>query len=237
MKVRPRRTERGSRDQLRRLAAHIESVREEERKRIARQIHDVLGQALAGLKMELAWLTLQLDHRDAKLLRRAHAMSRSIDSTIQSVRKIVTELRPGILDQLGLFAAIEWQAEQFQKQTGITCRCSIQCPDQKLNNTASNALFRILQEILTNVARHAKAKRVDVAVRNGGGNLVLGVRDNGAGIRPSDVTNPKSLGILGMRERARILGGEVTIEGRRGKGTSVLVKIPCAVEGLKKLKG
>jgi len=219
-------TERESREQLRRLPARTEAVREEERKRIAREVHDVLGQALTGLKMEMAWLVSRFGKKDGKMARRARTMSRLIDSTVQTVRKIATELRPGILDQLGLFAAIEWQTEQFQARTGVVCRCAIECPDRKLDNTASSALFRILQEILTNVARHAKAKRVDVAVRNGGGKLVLEVTDDGDGIRPSDVTNPKSLGILGMRERVRILGGEVTIRGWPGRGTSVVIKIP-----------
>ncbi len=215
-----------SRDQLRRLAAHTEQVREGERKRIAREVHDVLGQALTGLKMDLAWVVSRLNSADRKLLRRASAMSRLIDNMVQTVRKIATELRPGILDQLGLFAAIEWQVEQFKTQTGIRCSSSIDCPGRKLDSLCSIGFFRILQEILTNVIRHAKATEVKVAVRASKENLLLEVRDNGCGIDARRVVNPKSLGILGMRERAHVLGGELAIEGERGRGTRVLVKIP-----------
>src|SRR5439155_254275 len=197
-------------EQLRRLAARTEAVREEEPKRMSREVHDGLGQALTGLKMGVGWAVSRIGKKEGKLARRARTMSRLIDSTVQTVRKIATELRPGILDQLGLFAAMEWQTEQFQARTGVACRCSIECPECKLDGTTSSALFRILQEILTNVARHAGAKQVEVAVRNGGGKLVLKVTDNGVGIRPGDVTNPKSLGILGMRERSHILGGELS---------------------------
>jgi signal transduction histidine kinase len=189
-------------------------------------VHDVLGQALTGLKMDLAWVASRLNSGDRKLLRRARAMSRLIDSTVQTVRKIATELRPGILDQLGLFAAIEWQVEQFEAQTGIRCSCSIDCPEWKLDNTSSIGLFRILQEILTNVIRHAKATEVKVAVGASKEKLLLEVRDDGCGIDPRQVVNPKSLGILGMRERAHILGGEITIQGEQCRGTKVLVTIP-----------
>ena len=238
MKVRPRsrRTPRRSPDQ-RYLAARIESVREEERKRLAVEIHDVLGQALSGLKMQMAWIASRLRNRDSKLIRRARAMSRLIDSTVQRARKIATELRPGILDQLGLFAAIEWQCEQFQKRTGISCRCLIGCPDQKLHKKVSSGLFRILQEILLYYGRQGRAKPVEVVVRNRGGNLLLQVSHQSGGIRASDMRKGISLGTPGLRERAHILGGELIIRGSRGRGTSVVVKIPARSGTVKLPKG
>jgi len=221
-----RQAETESREQLRKLAAHIESVREEERKRIAREVHDVLGQALTGLKLDLAWLTARLDSGDRSVLRRARAMSRLIDSTVQTVRKITTELRPGILDQLGLFAAIEWQVDQFQIRTGIRCHCAIKCHDLQLDSTSSIALFRVFQEVLANVARHARAARVDVTVSASDETLLMEVKDNGRGIDQKVVFSGKSLGILGMRERVHMLGGEIRIEGVSRRGTTVAVTVP-----------
>jgi two-component system sensor histidine kinase UhpB len=221
-----RQAETESREQLRRLAAHIESVREEERKRIAREVHDVLGQALTALKLDLAWLAARLDPSNRRLQRRALSMSRLIDSTVQTVRKITTELRPGILDQLGLFAAIEWQAEQFQARSGVRCHCAISCPDLKIESTSSITLFRVFQEILTNVARHAKARRVETTLRVCDETLLMEVKDDGRGIAPRVVASGKSLGILGMRERVHLLGGEIRFAGVRGKGTTVSVTLP-----------
>lgn len=215
-----------SREQLRRLAAHIESVREDERKRVSLEVHDVLGQALTGLKLDLAWVISRLGNGDDSVLRRAKAMSRLIDSTVQTVRKITTDLRPGILDQLGLFAAIEWQAQQFEAKTGVRCRCSIRCPERKFDGASSTALFRIFQEILANVTTRAKATEVEVIVRYLNDSLVLEVRDNGRRINARRTSHVSSLGILGIRERAYMLGGDVAIGGRTNKGTTVLVRLP-----------
>jgi signal transduction histidine kinase len=153
-------------------------------------------------------------------------MSRLIDSTIQSVRRIATELRPGVLDDLGLMAAIEWQAQEFQTRTGIRCQVTLPVEDVTLDAASSTAIFRIFQEILTNVARHGSATSVSVSLKEQAGNLVLEAQDNGKGIAESEISSPKSLGLLGMRERALPFGGEVKIRGTPGKGTTVTVRIP-----------
>ena len=220
-----------SRQQLRDLAAYMETVREEERTWIAREIHDELGQALTGLKMELAWLDKKISEPThpafARLLaEKIGAMKKTVDITIVSVRSIATQLRPGILDNLGLVAAMEWQASDFQKRTGIRCELLSLPVDLALDEKLSSALFRIFQEILTNVARHAKAACVTTSIRQERETLVLEVRDDGRGITEEEAHNVKSLGLLGMRERVDILGGQFAIRGIRGKGTTVTVRVP-----------
>lgn len=220
-----------SREHLRNLAAHLQSVREEERTRIAREIHDELGQTLTGLKMDLSWLGSKLsedggDVLRALLLEKINAMSKLINATIQEVRKIATELRPGVLDDLGLTAAIEWQAQEFQTRTGLQCMVTLPPEDVTLDQERSTAIFRIFQEILTNVARHANATTVNSRLTADAGHLILEVSDNGQGITESEISGSKSLGLLGMRERALLLGGEVHIRGIQGKGTTVMVRLP-----------
>ena len=149
-----------------------------------------------------------------------------LDGMASLMRKLCTELRPGVLDDLGLVAAIEWQTREYQNRTGIECKVKLELGDLNVDPERSTALFRILQEILTNVARHAKASRVEVLVKRAEKQLVLEVKDNGRGIKQSEKSGSKSLGLLGLRERAVILGGEVEIEGRAGKGTTVRVKVP-----------
>jgi PAS domain S-box-containing protein len=222
---------RASREQLRALASHLESVREEERKLIAREIHDELGQSLTGFKMDLAWIRNRLQSPDADLARPAllekiGAMGGLIDDTAGLIRKICTELRPGVLDDLGLSAAIEWQAREFQGRTGIACAVALDAGNLDVDAERSTALFRIFQEVLTNVARHARATRVEVRMDKIEEQIILEVRDNGRGIEESELAGVKSLGLLGMRERASLLGGQVAIRGRRGEGTRVTVSIP-----------
>jgi signal transduction histidine kinase len=217
---------------LRALASHLESVREEERKLIAREIHDELGQSLTGFKMDLAWIRNRLQSPDADLARPAllekiGAMGGLIDDTAGLIRKICTELRPGVLDDLGLSAAIEWQAREFQGRTGIACAVALDAGNLDVDAERSTALFRIFQEVLTNVARHARATRVEVRMGKIEEQIILEVRDNGRGIEEGELAGVKSLGLLGMRERAALLGGEVAIRGRRGEGTWVTVKIPA----------
>ncbi|HSB72803.1 MAG TPA: PAS domain S-box protein, partial [Candidatus Methylomirabilis sp.] len=217
---------RDSREQLRALAARLQSVREDERTRIAREIHDKLGQALTALKLDLAWIAPRLPVDRPALLEKARALLGLLDAAIQSVRRIATELRPGVLDDLGLVAAIEWQAQEFQSRTGITCEFSSGQADLALPPEVGTAVFRICQETLTNVARHAHATQVRIGLEADGGQLVLTVADNGRGITEQELANRTSLGLLGMRERALLLGGQVGIAGRPGGGTTVTVRIP-----------
>jgi signal transduction histidine kinase len=212
-----------SEDKLRRLAAHLISVREEERAHIAREIHDELGQVLTGLKMEVTWLAKRL--REKPLIEKTDSMCKLIDTTVQTVRKIATGLRPEMLDDMGLIAAVGWQAKEFQKRTGIRCRAKLP-PEVKLDIDVSTTMFRIFQEILTNVARHSRATRVDMELTIAEDHVALDVTDNGVGIADSDLNGKKSLGLLGMHERALLFGGEVKITGTPGHGTRVAVSIP-----------
>jgi signal transduction histidine kinase len=215
-----------SQENLRALAARLQSVREEERTRIAREIHDELGQSLTGLKMDLTWLTARLPKDQKPLISKTKSIFRLIDDTIRSVRRISSGLRPEVLDEVGLAAAIGWQTREFQKRTGIRCKVAVPADNAGLDHERSTAAFRIFQELLTNVARHAGATRVDVAVRVEGSQLVLEVQDNGKGISKAEVDGSKSLGLLGIRERASLFGGNVSITGTRGQGTRVSVSMP-----------
>jgi PAS domain S-box-containing protein len=215
-----------SREQLRDLSAHLQSRLEEERTRIAREIHDEFGQVLTVLKMELSWLQKRFSGKQQTWREKVQSMSKLIDAAIQTVRKTATDLRPGILDDLGLTAAIEWQAQEFEKRTGIPCRWNVVPEDIVVDPDRSTALFRILQETLTNVARHAKASQVNIRLMEKDHSLVLDVTDNGTGITENQATDSKSLGLLGIRERVRLLGGNVTFLGEEGKGTEVHVQLP-----------
>ena len=215
---------RESEEKLRRLAAHLISVREEERAHIAREIHDELGQVLTGLKMEVTWLAKRL--REKPLIEKTDSMCKLIDTTVQTVRKIATGLRPEMLDDMGLVAAVAWQAKEFQKRTGIRCRTKLPPESVKPDVDISTTMFRIFQEILTNVARHSRATRVDMELAISEERVTLDVIDNGVGIADSDLNGKKSLGLLGMHERALLFGGEVKINGTPGHGTRVSVSIP-----------
>jgi signal transduction histidine kinase len=217
---------RQSHEQLRALSVYLQHVREEERIRISRAVHDELGQALTGLKIDLSWLAHRLPKNLTQVLNKAKDMSAHIDETIQTVRRISTELRPGILDHLGLVAAIEWQANELQTRTGIHCNVSSSLDHAVLDEDLNTVFFRIFQETLTNVVRHAQATRVDVDLREEDNRLILEVKDNGKGITREQISNVKSIGLLGMKERASLLGGEVNITGVPRKGTRVVVSIP-----------
>jgi PAS domain S-box-containing protein len=215
---------RASSEQLRNLAAHLLSVREEERARISREVHDELGQSLTAVKMDLAWLAARLPRRNGQMLKKIDSTRQLADSIIQSIRRISTELRPAVLD-LGLAAAVEWQVQEFQARSGIQCKVRLLTREVVASN-ASTAMFRIFQETLTNVARHAKATRAEVVLQKQPDRLVLLIRDNGRGFDQSDPSLSKSLGLLGMRERAAILGGQVNIASAPGRGTTVTAWIP-----------
>jgi signal transduction histidine kinase len=217
---------RNSREQLRNLSAYLQSVREEERARIAREIHDELGQTLTALKMDVSWVRGKLPTNQETLLQKTKAMLKLIDTTIQSVQRIAAELRPGMLDELGLSAAIEWQIQKFRERSNIACEI-IQRPENiVVDRERSTAIFRILQEALTNVARHALATKVCINLTLSRKALLLKVRDDGRGISATNIANAKSIGLIGMRERVYPWRGRVTIKGVPGKGTIVLVRIP-----------
>lgn len=227
-----------SRQNLRGLAARLQAVREEERTGLAREIHDVLAQELTRLKIDITWVSRQLSHpqvepsKQSALRQKLAGMAEITDTAIASVQKIATELRPVVLDSLGLCAAIEWQARDFQARTGIECTVDVPEADLHLERDRSTALFRILQESLTNVARHAKATRVEVELNCDETWASLRVQDNGRGIRPSELSDPRSVGLLGMRERAALLGGECKIEGRVTGGTCVEARVALAAKVL-----
>ncbi len=222
-----RRIQQGER-QLRRLSAHLQVAREEERTRIAREIHDELGQVLTALKMDLSLLGRKVgDHaQQAHVLHEIQTMGKLIDTAIQTVREIITELRPEMLEDLGLKAAMEWQAQEFETRTGITCNFEMQLGDERLDREHSMALFRILQESLTNVARHAQATAVEVRFAKDNGDLWLRIHDNGKGITPQELATTKSFGILGMRERTVLFGGTLDISSAPGAGTTISVRVP-----------
>ena len=215
--------------QLRTLSVHLQHVREEEQIRIAREVHDELGQSLTGLKLELTWLASRLPRRSKVLHDKARSMAAHIDETIRAVRRIATELRPGVLDTAGLLAALEWQANQFQAQTGILCEVKAKVKEKLWDQDLNTAFFRIFQESLTNVIRHAKATKVEVRLAETDGHVVLQVTDNGRGISEMESHNMKSIGLLGIRERAGLLGGTLRIKGARGKGTTLTARIPKAL--------
>jgi PAS domain S-box-containing protein len=220
-----------SREQIRNFAAHLGSAREQERTVIAREIHDELGQSLTALKMDLSWLYKKMPRDKALLPKRTKSMLGLVDTTIQSVKRISSELRPGLLDDLGLSAAIEWQGEEFQNHTGIRCEVSVEPEDIILDQERSIAIFRIFQEALANVARHAKATRVKASLKTKAGKLELKVRDNGRGITEEKISDPKSFGLIGIKERAQFLDGTVEIRGIRDKGTTITVRIPLLEKG------
>jgi PAS domain S-box-containing protein len=215
-----------SRAQLLLLAQHEQTRREEDRARMAREVHDELGQALTGLKMDLAWLQKHTRPRQKELQQKFRDMSDLVDTTIQGVRRIATELRPGMLDDLGLVPAMEWQLQEFQKRSGIRCRFLSSLEEVALNAEETTVLFRILQEALTNVARHASATRVDVTLDEEQGYVSLVVQDNGRGITDSEVKASESFGLLGIRERVLLRSGDFAIRGTPGRGTAMVIKLP-----------
>jgi len=208
---------------LRDFATQLEAAREEERTRVAREIHDELGQSLTALKLDLSWLKSKTRGR-AETRKRIKAMMAHIDQTIDCVRKIASELRPAILDDLGLIPAIEWQVSEFRKRTRVRTELVCEAEGLSLSMNDSVALFRVVQEALTNIMRHAKCTRVHIGVRLVGDALNISVEDNGRGITRTD--DLKSLGIVGMRERISRLGGEFNIFSEPGKGTRLDIIIP-----------
>ncbi len=216
-----------SRQQLRDLSAHFDKVREDERKHLAREIHDDLGQKLTSLRFDVALLGSGMNLSQPELSRTALSLIRQIDDTIEAVRAIASDLRPAVLD-LGLAAAIEWQVQEFCRRTGIACSLSLDAGEISLDNQRATAVFRIVQESLTNVARHANASSIQLTMRmsEDAGQLHILVADNGVGMDVDTMNPSRSFGIAGMRERALLLGGKMEISSRAGHGTRLKFSIP-----------
>ena len=215
-----------SRQEYRDLYHHLQTVREKERTRISRELHDELGGMLTVLKIDLSWLRDKLPKINETLSRKIGSMLDFLDTTIQNVQRISADLRPSILDLLDLSDAIDWQAEEFQNRTGIHCNLNSDLKDITMDPDGTTAVFRILHETLTNVARYARASKVNIKLNQVDGNLILEVKDNGIGISESQISSSKSLGLIGIRERISLLEGKVKIQGTEGKGTSVTISIP-----------
>jgi len=218
-------------NQVRTLSGRVEVVREEERARIARELHDELGVGLTCLKIDLSRLQSLIGDgsgpwKAPMMDEKIRSMMDFIDTQIVAVQRLVTELRPPVLDDLGLLAALEWQAQDFEHRTGVRCRFSATHPDLPLDSDRASMIFRICQEALTNVARHAHATEVDVSLEVREGTLLLQVKDNGQGVPEEKLFAPQSLGLLGMRERADLFGGHVSIIGQGNRGTTVTMVLP-----------
>jgi PAS domain S-box-containing protein len=215
---------------LRTLSGRLERAREEERSRLARELHDELGQVLTSTKLDLMWLCDRVRQPGARpslsLVNKLQSLAGLVELAIAAVQRITTELKPAVLDHLGLEAALEWEATKFHARTGIRCRVESRPAHFELDPLCATVLFRIAQESLTNVARHAHAGAVRLALRKQKNRVVLEVQDNGRGISERELKNPRSTGLLGMRERARLLGGELRILATPGRGTRVVVSIP-----------
>jgi PAS domain S-box-containing protein len=218
-----------SREQLRALACRLETVREEERTDISREIHDELGQALTGLKLDIAWMKRRLPS-DHAMIEQCSSILMRIDHALDAVRRIATELRPSVLDQLGLAAALEWQAQEFGARTGIHVAMDIAVDGCTIPDQLGTSAFRILQESLTNVARHSMATNVDVRLTQTPTAFTLEIADDGVGFPQRRLESTSSLGVLGMRERALACGGDFSITCQPGVGTTVLLRVPLAIE-------
>ncbi len=221
-----------SREQLRQLTAYQNDVREQERIRIAREIHDQLGQSLTILKMDLSWIKKHRSAADSPMDEKMAAMSRVIEDAMEDLHAVTAELRPVILDDFGLAAAIEWQVEAFRNRSGVGCRFENDGFEPDLPKDHATALFRIFQEILTNTIRHAKADEVVVCLENHEDELMFQVTDNGCGITEDQINSPRAFGLLGIRERLIPFGGRVTFEGWPDRGTCVTIHLPLPQEGV-----
>jgi signal transduction histidine kinase len=220
-----------SQQQLRELALHLQSAREEERTRLAREIHDELGQLLTALKIDVSWMAQRLPKTEGLLVEKAKTVNGLIDEALQTVKRVSSELRPGVLDHLGLEAAIEWQAQELGKRTEIRFEFKPSAKEIVLDRDRSTTIFRICQEALTNVVRHANASKVKITLKEEPGRIVLRIGDDGKGVKEKQLSDPKAFGLIGMRERARSWGGDVRINASPGKGTTVVVSIPLVSGG------
>ncbi|MGO9379250.1 MAG: sensor histidine kinase [Dissulfurispiraceae bacterium] len=221
-----------SHEQLRRLAAHLQSVREEEKTSIAHKIHDELGQSLTALKMDLSLIEAKLENNSGheSVTEQLNEAIGLLSSTIKTVKQLCTGLRPSLLDHLGIGAAIEWQAEEFQKRSGVQCKVAVTSDTFDIDMDKAIALFRVFQEALANVLKHSQATKVEVSLKEEDSKIILNIHDNGVGITEKQIQMSKcdSFGLLGMRERLYPLGGTILIDGKKQRGTTLTVIIPIS---------
>lgn len=217
-----------SRQQLRALTSRQQRAREDERRAIAREIHDELGQVLTGVKLDVSWVHGHLSDGPPEVVTRLSDALDRLDGTMESVRRIAAQLRPAVLDDLGLVAAIEWLAQQFSRSSGVRCTVVLPPDDPPLDAEARTSVFRIVQEALTNVARHARARSVSITLSIESRGVRVVIQDDGRGITADEQADPRSLGLLGLRERALASGGTITIRGRSRRGTSVSLWLPAS---------
>lgn len=222
-------------EEIRQLASNIEKIREQEKIKIAREIHDELGQQLTGLKMDISWLSKKLKPDEKILQDKVREVMQLLDETVKSVRRIASELRPGMLDDLGLVAAMEWQSEEFEKRSGIKVEFAHSLANDNLPPNLSTGLFRIYQESLTNVARHAQAHNVTSSLYQIDGEVVLQISDDGKGFDAREMATKRTLGLLGMKERTMMMGGKYEIISNPGNGTTVVVSVPVTVENAERV--
>jgi signal transduction histidine kinase len=218
---------RASRTELRRLSRELLEIAERERKRLSREVHDQIGQALTGLKMDLTTTRRRLERSDVEGAQASLSSAiELVDDTVRMARRIALDLRPSLLDDFGLAAAVEWQLEDFGQRSGIRHQLATDVDESAISPAVATAAYRILNEALTNIARHAAASAVDVRLATDGSHLTLVVRDDGRGITKEEQSGPHALGLLGIRERARQLGGRVTVVGEHGRGTVLTLVLP-----------
>lgn len=225
-KMEAQRSLQASRDELRQLSTHLELVREEERANIAREIHDELGQQLTGIKMDIAWIQKKCEDEDQTIKDKLSVMNNLVDETVQSIRRISYQLRPGMLDDLGLAAALEWQSNEFQARTGINCSFKANQEDATIDHQKSIGIFRIYQEALTNIARHAAATNVVAELQISENQLQMDIRDNGKGFNTEEISAKNTLGLIGMKERILIMNGQIKLESHPGTGTHIHINVP-----------
>ena len=229
-RVRAEQALRRSREEIKELALAANTLREQEKRRIARELHDELGQALTALKIDVGWLRGHLEGAPAGVQDKLASMQVLLDGTVAATRRISADLRPLVLDDLGLAAAADWLAQNFTARTGVPCELAMS-PDLELADPHATTVFRVLQESLTNVAKHAGATQVEVTLEKAGDEVLLTVRDNGRGFSTAAPRNPASYGLLGLRERAVLLGSEVRIESVPGQGTCVEMRLRTDAPG------
>jgi PAS domain S-box-containing protein len=227
-RVRAEEALRASREEIREMALAATSVREQEKSRIARELHDELGQALTALKIDVGYLRQKWPPAEEEIGRKLATMQSVIDSTVAATRRISADLRPLMLDDLGLTAAIEWLVDNFRARSGIDCRLDIGAGDLELQDPYATAVFRVLQESLTNASRHSEAKKVEVSLTRHGDEVLLVVHDDGRGFDAAGPRKAGSFGLLGLRERATLLGGDAVVDSRPGSGTTITMRLPAS---------